>query len=117
MRTPGSGRKPGTLNKDHKSLLDRAEALGVDPFEILLLTVKGDWEALGLKPVEHTRTREDGTIEVVSKTDPEIPFDQRLMAAKEACQYLHSKRASVKVSADEESGFKIVIEDYSSRGK
>lgn len=111
MRTPGSGRKPGTLNKDKLALIEQAAQLGVDPFEFLCLVVKGDWKALGLKEIETNMGSHTVWL------PPEVDFDKRFQAAKELCNYLHPKRQSVKVSADEESGFRIVIEDYQSKAK
>jgi hypothetical protein len=78
-KTPGSGRKKGTPNKDKLPLQQKAEELGVDPFQILLLFAKGDVAALG--------------IEVITA-------DQRLRAASEACQYLYPKRKAIQVDQD-----------------
>lgn len=81
-------RPPGIPNKKTKALIDLAEELGVSPFEILCEYAK-------------------------DKTDHE----RRFAAAKELCQYLYPKRSAVKISTDEEHGFRIVIEDYQSKDK
>jgi len=80
------GRPKGSPNKDKQALIEKAYELGVDPFVILC---------------EYA----------LDKTDHE----RRFSAAKELCQYLYPKRSSVKLSADEESGFKIIIEDYQAK--
>ena len=36
------GRTKGTPNKNTKALLDKAAEMNVDPYEVLLLIVKGD---------------------------------------------------------------------------
>lgn len=115
MKTPGSGRKAGTPNKDKKSLLEKAEASGVDPFEFFCMTMKGDWKALGLKPKTKGGIKKGMEITPVVIEDPVIPFADRFSAAKELASYIYSKRSSVKISSDEESGFKIIIEDFSTK--
>lgn len=112
MKTPGSGRKSGTPNKKTQALLEKAEALGVDPFEFLCLTLKGDWKAIGLQAKQ--RVLANGNMESI---DPEISFADRYSAARELCQYLYPKRSSVKISAEEEAGFKIIIEDWTEKKK
>ena len=82
------GRPAGSPNKDRKALLDRAEELGVNPFDILC---------------EYAKDITDD--------------DRRFHAAKELCQYIYPKRSSMKLSNDEQSGFKIVILDYLSEVK
>lgn len=114
MRTPGSGRKPGTPNKDKQSLLETAEALGVNPFEFLCLTMKGDWKALGIPRIEHEE-RTEANMLVKSWSDPVVPFTDRYAAASQLCQYLYPKRSAVKLTADEDSGFRVIIEDYTSK--
>lgn len=111
MRTPGSGRKAGTPNKDTKTLMERCEALKVDPFEILAMTAKGDWKGLGFKPTLEHITGPGGQ-PLTREKEPVIELDLRVQAAKEMCQYLYPKRKAIELTADEDSGFKIVIEDY-----
>lgn len=78
-RTPGSGRPKGLPNKNTKTLMERAEALGVDPFKILLLFANNDWKGLGY-------------------TENSITNDQRLNATKEASKYLYPQRRAIEVS-------------------
>ena len=89
------GRKKGTANKSSLPLLEKADALGIDPFEILLYFAKGDWKKLGYKK----KTKEIGigmgnTIEV-DVIEPEL----RASAAKSACEYIHPKRKALDISS------------------
>lgn len=68
----------------------RAEELGVQPFDILLLFAKGDSEALGYDPDPETGL------------PPAIPPKYRLAAAQEACKYLYPQLKSVEVTGDAE---------------
>lgn len=80
--TKSGGRRKGTPNKNTCPAQERAEQLGVDPIEILLLVVKGDWAALGYKnPLT-------------------ITLDQRINAAKEVAQYIVPKKRSVELSGE-----------------
>lgn len=83
-RFPTSGKKKGTKNKKTQSLIDKAEVLGVDPFEVLLLFAKNDWRSLGYH-------------------EPLIDPDTRVHAAKEACKYLYSQRKAIDVTSGGES--------------
>lgn len=87
------GRKPGTPNKKTKDLLERAEALGIDPFEILLYFAAGEEEKLGYDGKQYRKGAFGD--EYVVRITPEM----RIEAAKQACQYLHPKRKAIEVSA------------------
>jgi hypothetical protein len=92
-RHDGVGRQKGTPNKKSLALLERAQALGVDPFEVLLRFAKGDWQGLGY----------DSPTEIImTKTGPmekdRITPDHRLSAASQACQYLYPKRKAIEVT-------------------
>lgn len=93
-KTPGSGRKKNSINKDSIPLLEKAKELNIDPFEILLHFAAGDWEKLGYESKTitiygaHNVTNEEFTIQ------PGI----RAKAAAEACQYLYPKRKSIEFS-------------------
>lgn len=79
-----SGKKVSTLE-----LQIRAEELGVDPFEVLLLFAKGDGEALGL-PVDPSTGRN-------------VSPNQKLQfaAAAEACKYMFPQLKSTEMSGPE----------------
>lgn len=82
-KTPGSGRKKGTPNKTISPLKERAEVLGIDPFEILLYFAAGNKAALNLTE--------------------DIPAQVRAKAAAEACQYLHPKLKAIEHSGDKDN--------------
>lgn len=87
------GRAAGALNKHKAELREKAAALGVDPFEILLLFAKGDWEALGYDEEFIERHGKDFTnYEYV--IDPAV----RAKCATEATQYLEPKRKAIELS-------------------
>lgn len=92
------GRVKGTLNRDTKTLVDKATELGVDPFEVLLLFAKEDWESLGYTARTETKFTPQG-IEFEEYT---IPPALRSKAAAEACQYLYPKRKAVEQTVDPE---------------
>jgi hypothetical protein len=89
-KTPGSGRKPGTPNKRSMKLMEKAQALNIDPFEILLYLAAGDWKSLGYKSemmIKYTKDTQNEEFTI----DPAV----RARAAGEACSYLHAKRKSI----------------------
>ena len=87
------GRKKGVPNIGSRTLMERAAALGVDPFDILLFFSKGDWEKLGYESKTETIISKGISFEV-----DRITPDHRLKAASEACQYLHPKRKAIDVT-------------------
>ena len=89
-KTVGSGRKKGTPNKSISPLKERAQALGVDPFEVLLLFAKGDWKALGYDAETYTVHSKDFSNELLT-IQPQV----RAKAAAEACQYLFPKLKAI----------------------
>lgn len=113
-KVPGSGRKAGVPNKKTTLIADVAERLRVNPFEVLCMFAGNDYKSLGYEPEKHTKMI--GDQELVTYSSP-IPMDVRMHAAKEACKYLYPQRKAVTLSTDEESGFRIVIEDYSVKEK
>ncbi len=90
MKVPGSGRQRGTPNKKTKSLEEKVEALGIDPFELLLSFAQGDNQRLNIE---------------------EIPLELRFKAIKEVCSYLYPKRKSVEVITTDENKVQS-YEDY-----
>lgn len=93
------GRQAGTPNKSTVELQERARALGVDPFEILCLFAKGDYEALGYEKERVKAISEFGTVYELT-ISPEL----RQKSAKDACEYIHSKRKAIEHSIDPEKG-------------
>lgn len=117
-KVPGSGRKAGVPNKKTTLIADVAERLGVNPFEVLCRFAGDDWEGLGIEPIRKSMPSKPDEVE--GQNDiflSPIPMEVRMHAAKEACKYLYPQRKAVTLSTDEESGFRIVIEDYVSKEK
>lgn len=67
------GRKAGTPNRKSMALVERCEAMGIDPFEEML------------------KMANDPML-----VDPHLRFN----ALKELCQYLYPKRKSIDINAD-----------------
>ena len=84
-----AGRPPGLADRRAAGAQARAEALGIDPLEVLLLLAGDRWAEL--HPGE-------------PETDPEgrrrhVPLELRLKAAKEAAAFLHPRLKAVEHSA------------------
>lgn len=75
------------------------EALGVDPFEILLHFAKGDWKALGYEQATRTYFTAAGIEAEEEIIKPEL----RMHAAKEACQYVLPKRKATEMTITDEA--------------
>lgn len=87
------GRQKGTPNKNKSELQKKADALGVDPFEILLLFTKGDWQALGYPQEKETKFNAQGGVVQVRVISPDL----RVAAAKAASEYLYPKKKAVEI--------------------
>lgn len=92
------GRAKGTPNKNSIPLKEKAEELGVDPFEILLLFAKEDWKRLGYD----ARTKVSFTNAGIEFEEYIIKPEMRMKAAAEACQYIHAKRKAIETTIDQE---------------
>lgn len=110
-RTPGSGRKKGTLNKSTQTLEEKCKALGCDPFEILVRFAMGDWKGLGYGAMYRVigMTRGDNPEPIEELT---IEPGLRQKAAAEAAKYLHPQRKAIEVSNPEGQSFRVIVEDY-----
>lgn len=82
------GRQKGTPNKVTQDILARCEEMGCDPMKILM--------EFALHHPEDSR---------------------RFEAAKELCQYIYPKRKAMELTSGDEKGFKLIIEDYTSKEK
>lgn len=108
-RKPGDGRgrlggrAKGTPNKNTKALLEKAEELGVDPFEVLLRFAAGDWKGLGYQKPQRQLVSM-GRIFYVDVITPQM----RIYAADKACQYLYPKRKAVDLKMDQSDGTLVV---------
>lgn len=92
------GRQAGTPNRKTQELHELMDKVGCNPFEILILFAKGDYEALGY-PKYFFKQIGENVIEELS-ISPEL----RQKSAKDACEYLFSKRKAIehKIEADKE---------------
>lgn len=90
-KTPGSGRKKGTPNKNTVPAEELAKKLGIDPLEVLLLIAKKDWKRLGYNKPTETRTSQFGIKYEVEL----IPLAMRMAAADCAVEYIRPKRKAI----------------------
>lgn len=97
------GRPKGAKNKRTLQVDIIAERLQVDPFEILMKMAAGDWKGLGYDTETYVMENASGATKVGYTISPEM----RLSAAKECCQYLHSKRKEETDEPDEIEVFSI----------
>lgn len=88
-----AGRKKGTPNKTNQNLVDLAQKLKVDPFEILLHFAAGNWRKLGYSSETLITTNADGNTTVRPYITPEM----RVNAASRACEYLYPKRKALEL--------------------
>jgi len=109
---PQWGHRPkGLRNKKNIEVEALAARYGISVFEVLLMIAHADWKGLGFEGPNRVSYTSAG----IEFTEPNIKLSDRLHAAKEACKYLYSQKQSVALSA-EDSGIRIVVEDYSKKG-
>ena len=87
------GRPLGVPNKRTADLLDIAQRLDCNPFEVLIHFAKGDFEALGYER-HQIRVTKDGGTEMELTISPEL----RQKSARDACEYLFPKRKALEHS-------------------
>ncbi len=108
------GRQKGTPNKGNINAQAIADELGVDPFKILVQFAAGDWEGLGYESEVYIVEKEDSDGNVKGmKLTYVIPPELRAKCSQEACKYLYPQRKALELSNEGDSGFAIVIKDYS----
>lgn len=90
-------RPKGVANRDTQKLMDLAESLGVDPFEVILHFAKGDFESLGYTETQ-TKIAPDGSTFEVLTIEPET----RLKAAIKAAEFMYPKRKSIEINSQAE---------------
>ncbi len=81
------GRPKGSRNKRNLQLEIMAEKF-TDPFELLMMFAAGDWKGLGYDSEVYVMENANGATKIGYTISPEM----RLVAAKEACQYLYAKK-------------------------
>jgi hypothetical protein len=82
------GRAKGVPNKKTLSLIERCEEYGYDSFE-----------------------------EMIRAAQEESEPKERFRMAAEIAQYIYPKRKAIEHSMDQDKGFRVIIEDYSKKGK
>lgn len=92
------GRKKGSLNKDTRTLIDKARELKCDPFEIMLRFAAEDWKGLGYPE----RTRTTFTPQGIEVEEFIIPPALRASCAKEAARYIYAPRRPLDDNIDPE---------------
>lgn len=84
------GRPKGTKNERTILVEHLASQFKLDPFQILLMFANGDWQGLGYDSEVYVMENASGATKIGYTISPEM----RLVAAKEAAQYLYSKKKS-----------------------
>lgn len=87
-----------------------AQKFDCEPFEILMRVASGDWQFFGFKGDTKVTYSPQG-IEI---EELNIPFKDRVQAAKEASRYLYSPKQAVDPKTGD-SGIRVVIEDYTKK--
>jgi hypothetical protein len=107
------GRKKGSANQDTQAIEERAQELGVSPFEVLLLFAKGDWQNLGYAAKCTTKWTGSG----IEYEEDVITPQMRLLAAKEACQYLYPKRKAIEIGQELTPEEQVVLQMFREKMK
>jgi hypothetical protein len=106
------GRTKGSRNKRNLVVEEIAARFDLDPFEVLMMVASGDWKGLGYD----AKTKVTFTPQGIEVEEDNVPLPSRVQAAKEASKYLYAQKQSVAIST-EDSGVKIIVEDYTSKTK
>lgn len=104
------GRPKGSPNKVTKLARELCDELGIDPLKILLLMAGERWADLGYESAMVTKYTKEG----VPYQEKVITAELRTQAAGKAVQYVYPTQKSVEVSGEDGSGFKVIIEDFTS---
>lgn len=100
------GRTKGTPNKTTQELMDIADKLECNPFEVLIHFAKGDFEALGYPKEKVVAISENGEEIRAPSISPEL----RQKSAKDACEFLFPKRKAIEHTGKD--GEKLSIEQF-----
>lgn len=85
------GRVKGSMPLNKRLAMEKAEALGIDAFEVLLYITAGDWKALGYHSATFTKTTKDG----LTYEEEHITLDHRLNAAKDVTKYCYPQLKAI----------------------
>lgn len=90
-------RTKGSLKQIKMDAQAKANELGIDPFEVLLLFSANRWSELGYEKRTQTKCTAEGYTFEVDLITPEL----RVKAAQEATNYILSKRKSIEFDIKE----------------
>lgn len=91
------GRQKGATNHRTRLVTEIAARVSIDPLEVLFKLAAGDWKGLGYDNECFFAEKPDGAV----KMGYTISVETRLMAAKEAAQYLYPKKKEEEEPSDE----------------
>ena len=103
-------RPKGSQNRRTRLIEEIASKFDLDPFEVLMMTLNGDWRGLGYESESRTSFTSAG----IEFEEPAIKLSDRVAAAKEACKYLYAQKQAVALSTGE-SGILIKVVDYTKK--
>ena len=83
--------RKGIPNRKTQDLFETAAELDVDPFAVLCMFAKRDWQGLGYDKPTFTKVFADGGTMEVEVITPEL----QLSAAEKASSYLYPKRKAI----------------------
>jgi len=92
------GSRKGIPNARTVELLDIAQELDCNPFEVLIHFAKRDYVALGLSEFTEKKSKTGEKI-----LEPTISPETQMSAASKACEYLYPKRKAIEHSAGDGS--------------
>lgn len=92
-----TGRPKGRKNERTLLVRDIAARVSIDPLEVLFKLAAGDWKGLGYDNECFFHEKPDGVV----KMGYTISIETRLVAAKEASQYLYPKKKEEEEKPDE----------------
>jgi len=104
------GRPKGSKNKNSIKSQEIAESMGVDPLEVLLMFVAGDWKGLGYDSPTHEMILNGGIVVEVER----IPLSMRQKAAKDVMPYIKPalKSVDMQIEADVNNKHEFKKGDY-----
>lgn len=100
----------GAKNRKTFQVEEIAQKYKLEPIEVLLMAMNGDWKGLGYDSPTTTQFTAAG----IEFEVPNLTVTHRIDAAKQACKYLYSAKQTVTVEGGLQP-IKIIIEDYTSK--
>ena len=90
------GRRKGIPNKVTQTLIEKAEELGCNPFEVLIRFANGDWKGLGYDNEVYFKENAQGETKMGYTISPDL----RAKCAIEAAKYLYPTRKAVEITGE-----------------